>query len=614
MADSRVTIAAAWVSESDDPEDADYDPNDPYDSPSSDSDSDNDSNSNSNYVRHRNAESADEEEEQEPEDEEEENDDDEEVYSEEYEEEEMPPEAQAFLRALAQQALPESVRTSIERMFAGEPYFPMMFARSQHEKQQQRDIVDERIAHQLRGYNDDRVPGWSPAEAAESNEKEESSSSSRSNPAEHPASGCAPLVLPSSTSKHFPLHYHRTNKKRMFHTLCTREQVGSTPHAQSIKLQETFMPFQKNKQCRVVDYVRDRLYCGGFSSTGSTFLAAGQRAEILLYNTVNWTHQGALPVRDVRWTVTDAKFTPDDRNVLYSSINSNVRMVSVDYATDGKEEAFCLTKPVRVRGRDIVHVYMGRFGVWCMDVNASGTEFVAGTSSNSVVLYDMQTRTPLCHVEGHDDDVNAIAFVDGALHTNVFVSGSDDMLIKLWDRRVLSESNPKPQGVFPGHSDGITHISSRDDGYYFISNSKDQSCKLWDIRKCLSSEAHEKLPYYRRPYSWDYRYQAYPGRNRLPVTHPHDTSVMTYRGHMVMETLIRCHFSPLHSTAQKYVYTGSADGRVYVYDAVSGELAEVFSMKPNGLTRDVRWHPFEPTIVSPDFYGKLCIWERAEEM
>jgi WD repeat-containing protein 23 len=266
-----------------------------------------------------------------------------------------------------------------------------------------------------------------------------------------------------------------------------------------------------------------------------------------------------------------------------------------------------------VRGSDLLHVYMGRFGVWCMDVNASGTEFVAGTSSNSVVLYDMQTRTPLCHVEGHDDDVNAIAFVDGALHTNVFVSGSDDMLIKLWDRRVLSESNPKPQGVFPGHTDGVTHISSRDDGYYFISNSKDQSCKLWDIRKCLGSDAHEQLPYYRRPYSWDYRYQSYPGRNRLPVTHPHDTSVMTYRGHMVMETLIRCHFSPLHSTAQKYVYTGSADGRVYVYDAVSGELVEVFSMKPNGLTRDVRWHPFEPTIVSPDFYGKLCIWERAEE-
>lgn len=606
----RITIAVAWGSESDDPEDADYEP--------MDDDSSSDGNGGS-APRRTQRIVYEEEEEDDEEDEDGEEGGDPDNHADEEEEEEgdqydddddapyyedaLPPEAQAFLRALAQQALPENVRASIERMFAGEPYFPMMFARSQHEKQQQRDIVHERIAHQLRGYNDDRVPH---AAATSDDDDDDAGDSS------HMTSAMA-LALPSSTSRHFPLHYHRTNKKRMFHTLCTREQVGSTPHAQSIKLQETFMPFQKNKQCRVVDYVRDRLYCGGFNSTGASFLAAGQRGEILLYDTVKWTHQTALPVRDVRWTVTDAKFSPDDRNVLYSSINSNVRMVSVDYESDGKEEVFCLTKPVRVRGSDLLHVYMGRFGVWCMDVNASGTEFVAGTSSNSVVLYDMQTRTPLCHVEGHDDDVNAIAFVDGALHTNVFVSGSDDMLIKLWDRRVLSESNPKPQGVFPGHTDGITHISSRDDGYYFISNSKDQSCKLWDIRKCLGSDAHEQLPYYRRQYSWDYRYQSYPGRNRLPVTHPHDTSVMTYRGHMVMETLIRCHFSPLHSTAQKYVYTGSADGRVYVYDAVSGELVEVFSMKPNGLTRDVRWHPFEPTIVSPDFYGKLCIWERAEE-
>lgn len=594
MSGAFFTVAVEWT-DSDDRDDEDYEPEDSQDddqrSGESESEHEHDRSATRHTTRHtttanvNNMSASDddsdvEEEWEEPEDE---GDD------------EMSPGSEEILRALLQQALPEDTRAAIERIFGDEAYFPMMFARSEHEQQQKRDIVDERIAHQLRGYIDDRIASGAAAISA----------------SESGGSKCT-AALPSSTSRHYPLHYHRTNKKRMFHTLCLREQVGVTSSAEAIKLQETFMPFQQNKHCRVVDYVRDRLYCGGFNSTGASFLAAGQRGEILLYDTVTWQHQGALPVRDVRWTVTDAKFTPDDRSVLYSSINTNVRMVSVNYEHDGREDVFCLAKPVQ-SGRDVRYLHTGRFGVWCMDVNASGTEFVAGTSSNSVVLYDMQTKTPLCHVEGHDDDVNAIAFVDGALHTNVFVSGSDDQLIKLWDRRVLSESHPKPQGVFPGHTDGITHISSRDDGYYFISNSKDQSCKLWDIRKCLSSDAHEKLPYYRRPYNWDYRYQSYPGRNRLPVTHPHDKSVMTYRGHMIMETLIRCHFSPLHSTAQKYVYTGSADGRVYVYDTITGDLAEVFSMKPNGLTRDVRWHPFEPTIVSPDFYGKLCIWQRSEQ-
>ncbi len=41
-------------------------------------------------------------------------------------------------------------------------------------------------------------------------------------------------------------------------------------------------------------------------------------------------------------------------------------------------------------------------------------------------------------------------------------------------------------------------------------------------------------------------------------------SVMTYRGHAVCKTLIRCHFSPLATTGQQYVYSGSADGRIHV--------------------------------------------------
>ena len=42
-----------------------------------------------------------------------------------------------------------------------------------------------------------------------------------------------------------------------------------------------------------------------------------------------------------------------------------------------------------------------------------------------------------------------------------------------------------------------------------------------------------------------------------------DSSLMTYRGHTVLQTLIRCRFSPVHTTAQRYIYTGCASGSVY---------------------------------------------------
>lgn len=37
---------------------------------------------------------------------------------------------------------------------------------------------------------------------------------------------------------------------------------------------------------------------------------------------------------------------------------------------------------------------------------------------------------------------------------------------------------------------------------------------------------------------------------------------MTYCGHSVLQTLCRCHFSPASITAQRYIYTGCASGRI----------------------------------------------------
>lgn len=46
-----------------------------------------------------------------------------------------------------------------------------------------------------------------------------------------------------------------------------------------------------------------------------------------------------------------------------------------------------------------------------------------------------------------------------------------------------------------GHLEGITFIDSRGDGRYLISNGKDQSIKLWDVRK-MSSNATTWYAYF----------------------------------------------------------------------------------------------------------------------
>ena len=37
-------------------------------------------------------------------------------------------------------------------------------------------------------------------------------------------------------------------------------------------------------------------------------------------------------------------------------------------------------------------------------------------------------------------------------------------------------------GAFLGHMEGLTYIDSKGDGRYVLSNAKDQTMKLWDIR------------------------------------------------------------------------------------------------------------------------------------
>ena len=98
---------------------------------------------------------------------------------------------------------------------------------------------------------------------------------------------------------------------------------------------------------------------------------------------------------------------------------------------------------------------------------------------------------------------------------------------------------------------------------------------------------------------------------------------MTFTGHGVLSTLIRCQFSPIETTGQRYVYTGSSDGRIHIYDLLTGEVA--MRLPQEGPTsgadasyygrqrvgapaRDVSWHPKFPVIASTSFDRTVKVW------
>jgi len=288
---------------------------------------------------------------------------------------------------------------------------------------------------------------------------------------------------------------------------------------------------------------------------------------------------------------------------MTSTLDSNPAQIPLRFAD-----------PPRRQSRSVWGYEEESFGIYSCRFSADGNEVVAG-GSGKIFVYDLLADRRTVKIAAHGDDVNSCCWADTA-SGNILVSASDDSFIKVWDRRSLGAS-PKPSGVLVGHTEGITNVAAKGDGRYIISNGKDQALRLWDLRKMHPSDKFDTFAdkFYGMNH-YDYRYGHYPKPKHL--AHPQDCSVMTYRGHQVLQTLIRCQFSPIETTGGQYLYSGSSDGRIHIW-SLDGRVVQVLdrsqclpmSMDASGpepeplnnlyhrvCVRDVSWHTQEPVIMS----------------
>ncbi|OMO53754.1 hypothetical protein CCACVL1_28373 [Corchorus capsularis] len=351
-----------------------------------------------------------------------------------------------------------------------------------------------------------------------------------------------------------------------------------------------------------VDRMCSRAYLSQFSADGSLFVAGFQRGHIRIYNVERgWKVQKEIMARSLSWTTTDACLSPDQRFLVYSTLAPVVHIVNVQSATTESVGNITEIHDGLDFSGESYDYHDDELGIFSVKFSTDGRELVAGGSNKCIYVYDLETNRPSLRIRAHKSDVNTVCFADETGH--LIFSGSDDTLCKVWDRRCFVPGG-KAAGVLMGHLEGITFIDSRGDGRYLISNGKDQSTKLWDIRK-MSTKV-KNTPRQRDP-GWDYRWMEYPNDAKA-LKHPQDQSLATYRGHSVLHTLIRCYFSPSYSTGQKYIYTGSAEGSVYIYDLVSG--AQVARLEHHGApVRDLSWHPVYPMMMTSSWDGVIARWE-----
>ncbi|XP_021743919.1 LEC14B protein-like [Chenopodium quinoa] len=348
----------------------------------------------------------------------------------------------------------------------------------------------------------------------------------------------------------------------------------------------------------LLDQMSSRAYVSQFSTDGSLFITGFQGSHIRIYNVDRgWKVKKNIVAKSLRWTITDTSLSPDQQYLVYSSMSPLVHIVDIGSAAI---ESHANVNELH-DGLDFSEYGEGYgFGIFSVKFSTDGRELVAGSSDDAIYVYDLEAKKLSLRISAHISDVNTVCFADENGH--LIFSGSDDNYCKVWDRRCFI-ARGKAAGVMMGHLEGITFIDSRGDGRYFISNGKDQCIKIWDVRKMSSNITCDPAP---RNYEWDYRWMDYPQQARH-LRHPNDLSVATYEGHSVLRTLIRCYFSPEFS-GKKYIYTGSNDGSVYIYDLVSGAIVAKLDHHMS-VVRDCNWHPSYPMLVSSSWDGSLVKWD-----
>lgn len=201
------------------------------------------------------------------------------------------------------------------------------------------------------------------------------------------------------------------------------------------------------------------------------------------------SHFREIVARDIGWSIVDLDFSTDSRFVIYSSWSNCVHLIN----TQGEFE---LHEALDFQPNE----YQQQVCMFGIRFSTNGSrEILAGLNGGIAMLYDVERKRNIWSAQAHEDDINSVCWLDDS--GNLFATGSDDASLRIWDRRILANvdtdaasgqarsrrgyAKATPVGGFLGHVHGLTCVSSMNDGNarYVLSNSKDQSMKLWDVRK-----------------------------------------------------------------------------------------------------------------------------------
>ena len=280
-----------------------------------------------------------------------------------------------------------------------------------------------------------------------------------------------------------------------------------------------------------------------YSSQGTAIATGGGDGVIKIWDVEQGKEIGSLTKQ--KKSITCLAFTPDDQYLISCSLDRSIKLWKIQTLRD----ALSFTGH-----SDTINTCKVNYAAKCL---------ITGSSDRTIRLWDFHkgiaTKTFPC--------TSSCFTLDTLPSQTEIVSGHLDGSIKFW----CSKNEEKIHEMKDLHADAVTSVTLTMDGNYVLTNSRDHSIKLIDVRKYEEVAKFDNEMYINGS-----------DRNR----------------------------AWLNSSA-KYGAVGSRQGNLIVFEIKSGSilLEEIYTNLHSSSVNAVEWQPGASSFSSIDSSGSLFIWE-----
>jgi len=237
--------------------------------------------------------------------------------------------------------------------------------------------------------------------------------------------------------------------------------------------------------------------------------------------------------------------------------------------------------------------------------NAQGDFLAAGGAKRLVKLWDLKTGRIRHTFGSHSQKASGVKFF---YNTPGLVTCSLDHTIKQWD--VLNGKNVKTlQSI-----SAVTTMEMTYEDAMVISGHSDGHVRIWSLS---GAELLNDLDYLHHEQTQVTAVVLSNDANKL-MTYGRDNSItiVDLRTYQVLHKLTHsdlsngfAHNKPCWSADDRFVVAGSKNGSIYIWNATTGKLKDIYSDTHKQGVHSVAWKPRAPQFCSVDALGGIILWE-----